>query len=714
VAVYDNGTKVATVTANNSGAWSYQVGALADGSSHSYTVTAADLAGNTSAASAALKFVVDASAPAQPGTPTDASVINGYVDAAHNTASQAIGGTPEAGAAVAVYDNGTKVATVTAGSTGAWSYQVGGLADGSSHSYVVTAADLAGNASAASAALKFTVGAPPAAPPPSAAPAVTVEVSNSQQLMSALSTAHAGDVIGLDAGTYDALSLSGFNFSSAVTITSMDPTHHAVLSNLSVGGSSGLTFDHVDVTTSNGTAADIENSHGITFSNDAFSSAGSGNAMILRNDSGVTITGSDFTQFGTGINVLTADGVSIASNNFHNLSGDIRGLGLTNSTITGNTFADASSTVADHSDVIALWQDNVANNVTIGSNVWGTGTVATTPPADTTSSSSGSSTIAPIVTQPSPSGAQTVTVNNTAQLVAAVWAAHAGDTIKLAAGTYDYTALDGLHFSSAVTVTSADLSHQATIKGLEVEGTSGMAFDHLNIAPGTGYGVIAAGAQNVSFSNLTITGPSGTFDGLGVFVRSSDNVSVSNSEFAWTGSGLAHLDDTNLTISNNTFHDINVDGIVGAGSSNVVVSGTSFTSFHPGLGDHPDAIQFFADSGGNSDNILVKDNVITRGTGDPIQGIFVENTNHIEITGNAISGSMYNGIAVSTHGRGPDHRQLRPGFHRHGLADHHPRRQRGRHRERQHRGHARQLRGGRRQHQLCGKRQHDDPRRPSR
>jgi len=180
-----------------------------------------------------------------------------------------------------------------------------------------------------------------------------------------------------------------------------------------------------------------------------------------------------------------------------------------------------------------------------------------------------------------------------------------------------------------------------------VEGTSGMAFDHLNIAPGTGYGVIAVGAQNLSFSNLTVVGTPGTFDGLGVFVRSSDNVSVSNSEFAWTGSGLAHLDDTNLTISGNTFHDINVDGVVGAGSSNVVVSGNSFTSFHPGLGDHPDAIQFFADSTGNSDNILVKDNVITRGTGDPIQGVFIENTNHIEITGNAISGSMYNGISVS-------------------------------------------------------------------
>jgi uncharacterized repeat protein (TIGR03803 family) len=157
VAVYDNGTQVATVTADNSGAWSYQVGVLADGSHHSYAVTATDVAGNTSAMSAALSFTVDTSAPAQPAAPADGAVANGYVNAAHDTAGQTIGGTTEAGASVAVYDNGTQVATVVADGSGAWSYQVGALADGSHHSYAVTATDAAGNTSAMSTALSFTV-----------------------------------------------------------------------------------------------------------------------------------------------------------------------------------------------------------------------------------------------------------------------------------------------------------------------------------------------------------------------------------------------------------------------------------------------------------------------------------------------------------------------------------------------------------------------------
>jgi uncharacterized repeat protein (TIGR03803 family) len=169
VAVYDNGTQVATVTADGTGAWSYQVGALADGSSHSYAVTATDAAGNVSPMSAALSFTVDASPPAQPAAPADGAVSNGYINAAHDVAGQTISGTTEAGATVAVYDNGTQVGAVTADGSGAWSYHVGALADGSAHSYAVTATDAAGNTSAMSAALSFTVDT--SAPGQPAAPA---------------------------------------------------------------------------------------------------------------------------------------------------------------------------------------------------------------------------------------------------------------------------------------------------------------------------------------------------------------------------------------------------------------------------------------------------------------------------------------------------------------------------------------------------------------
>jgi Bacterial Ig-like domain len=90
--------------------------------------------------------------------PADSAVVNGYVNAAHDTAAQALTGTAETGSTVTVYDNGTKVNTTTAdASTGAWSYTIGQLANASTHSYTVTATDAAGNVSQLSADLSFAV-----------------------------------------------------------------------------------------------------------------------------------------------------------------------------------------------------------------------------------------------------------------------------------------------------------------------------------------------------------------------------------------------------------------------------------------------------------------------------------------------------------------------------------------------------------------------------
>jgi len=485
----------------------------------------------------------------------------------------------------------------------------------------------------------------------------TIQVNSAAQLLAALKTAHAGDVIALAAGAYDGLALSNVHVDGGVTITSADLSHHAVLSNLTVANSSGLTFDHLDLTTTTGTAATVSSSQSITFSNDDFSgsAAGSGSGMMLRGSDTVTVSGSDFGNFAAGINELTDNNVSITGNTFHGITtGAIRGSGVTNETISGNTFADAKASIANHSDVINLWQDNTANHVTIGVNTFGTtvGTVASTPPTTITSSTSSTSSAtssAPttITTTDPSSGAHTTTVSSVDQLNTALKTAHAGDVIQLAAGTYNAVALNNLHFDGgAVTITSADQSHEAVINGLSVNGSSGLALDHLDVGPGTSGLVTVSNASNIALSDLTIQG-SGLTAGTGVSIRGSTDVSVTHSDLSQLYSGMGLLDNSGITISDNNIHDIATDGIITGGTSNMVVSGNSFTDFHPAAGAHPDAIQFFAYNGVESSNILVDDNIVTRGAGDPIQGVFVENTNHIEITGNAMSGTMYNGISVS-------------------------------------------------------------------
>jgi len=159
VTVYDNGNFVGSTAANaTTGAWSYTIGQLADGSTHSYTVTATDAAGNVSQPSAALNFTVDITPPATPTAPADSAVVNGYVNAGHDTAAQALTGSAENGSTVTVYDNGNFIGSTAANATtGAWSFTIGQLADAGTHSYTVTATDVAGNTSQPSTALNFTV-----------------------------------------------------------------------------------------------------------------------------------------------------------------------------------------------------------------------------------------------------------------------------------------------------------------------------------------------------------------------------------------------------------------------------------------------------------------------------------------------------------------------------------------------------------------------------
>src|SRR6185437_13782618 len=152
IKIFLNGSNTAafTTTADGLGHWSQTVGHLADGS-YSYTVTATDAAGNTSAPSATLSFIVDTAAPAQPAAPSDSADVNGFVNAANDTAAQTLTGTAEAGSTIKIFLNGSNTAafTTTADGLGNWSQTVGHLVDGS-YSYTVTATDAAGNTSAPS------------------------------------------------------------------------------------------------------------------------------------------------------------------------------------------------------------------------------------------------------------------------------------------------------------------------------------------------------------------------------------------------------------------------------------------------------------------------------------------------------------------------------------------------------------------------------------
>jgi GH18 family chitinase/lysophospholipase L1-like esterase/chitodextrinase len=155
--VYRNG---ALVTKTASGVAAYSDTGRAASTTYTYTVSACDPAGNTSAQSAS----VSVATPGNPAPSTPPSVPTGLAASAPTITQANLTWNPSTDVNYAsssltytLYRNGSRVTTTNAGVT---SYSDSGLAASTTYAYTVSASDPAGNTSAQSAAVNATT--PPA------------------------------------------------------------------------------------------------------------------------------------------------------------------------------------------------------------------------------------------------------------------------------------------------------------------------------------------------------------------------------------------------------------------------------------------------------------------------------------------------------------------------------------------------------------------------
>jgi hypothetical protein len=251
-------------------------------------------------------------------------------------------------------------------------------------------------------------------------------------------------------------------------------------------------------------------------------------------------------------------------------------------------------------------------------------------------------------------GTSRMTVRNSAELLAAVRAGRAGDTILLRAGEYGALALQGTKITGGeVIIASLDPSRPAHVAGIEIEDCSSLTFRDLEVTVNARTQTIfnVVGSSDIKLERLHMHGPLGT--GLsGLMFRRSTRVRIADSRFHDVGTAIRNIDSSFVTVTGNDFREIFGDGIQTTGTSNVAIVGNYFTAFHSSPGDHPDAIQFFTlNQKVEAHDIEIKDNVIVRGSGSIVQGIFLGNEIdmayvNVSITGNKVVGAMWNGIAV--------------------------------------------------------------------
>lgn len=249
-------------------------------------------------------------------------------------------------------------------------------------------------------------------------------------------------------------------------------------------------------------------------------------------------------------------------------------------------------------------------------------------------------------------------VSNSAALNAALKTAQAGDTVYLASGTYSGISAYGAIKSGNVTITSADAERPAILTDLNVMNSNGFTFTNLEFAPkeGGNFAYRVDGSQNITFSNLDVHGtmngtPQG--DSWGISILRSSDIKILNSEFQQLGRGVGVGSSHDIEISGNKLHDLQSDGIDMADVQNVKIIGNEIKNFFPAEGDHPDAIQFWTEgTTKSSENIVIANNIISRGTGAGIQGIFMKDEvgtlpyKNVTISDNILVGTGYHGIGI--------------------------------------------------------------------
>jgi len=154
VTVYDGMQKIGTVQSDSNGAWSFNTAVLRDGS-HNFTAKVTDSKGQTGAVSDVTKVIVDTKAPGAPSLGVftdDGKALSGQT----KIADVVLKGTAEANSQIKLYDAGKLIGETTTKGDGTWSFDPGHLSNGG-HKFSAIASDVAGNASAASAAKAISV-----------------------------------------------------------------------------------------------------------------------------------------------------------------------------------------------------------------------------------------------------------------------------------------------------------------------------------------------------------------------------------------------------------------------------------------------------------------------------------------------------------------------------------------------------------------------------
>jgi len=220
IRLYVSGVLFDSTYADASGNWSYLCKGLANGS-YTLRARAVDAAGNVSDQSSSKDFTIaDSTAPAAPvvQTPSNGSTIN--------TTTPVVSGTSEPYNKIRIYVDGVLKDSVTANSSGNWTYTSTALSQGS-HNVKAKAVDPAGNTSGYSNINTFTIDTVAPNAPVVVLPANGSTVTTSRPVFTGTAEANSKVRIYVDGVLTDSTTTNGSgNWSDTSNTTLADGSHN--------------------------------------------------------------------------------------------------------------------------------------------------------------------------------------------------------------------------------------------------------------------------------------------------------------------------------------------------------------------------------------------------------------------------------------------------------------------------------------------------------
>ncbi len=260
-----------------------------------------------------------------------------------------------------------------------------------------------------------------------------------------------------------------------------------------------------------------------------------------------------------------------------------------------------------------------------------------------------------------PASTRTIAVSSVGEIVREAKAARKHTVLRLAPGTYPDLILGGIDSAEGLVIESADPANPASFSGVTVKGSNGITLRNLVISrppdhPPQQYLALFQGASKLTVDGLELVGQGDpALDKMisAMMIRNCSDVTVMRSHFSRFRYALSFLSGNRITITRNELHDLRTDAIRGGGVDDLTITQNVIGNFQPAKGDHPDGIQLWSNNESKpAKRISIRDNLVVRDEGGIIQGIFIRDTKRqlpfeqVEISGNLIVGSMFNGISI--------------------------------------------------------------------